>query len=442
MIELDAASRGGGTRPDDRVRRQPTEREFDIQYYIIIARKRWYCFLIPFILILVIGFSIVMSLPAVYIAEGRLLVESQQIPTELVRPTNTATAKERIQIIEQRIMTRENLLTIADKYQVFANRRKIMSGTEVLDLMRAQARMVPFELDQANRRSDTVTIALTISFEHERPDVAMQVANELLTLILNEDARNRARRAQETTNFLAGEVKRLETELGSVEVQITELKRRYTGETMSEKTSIQLALLKAELREKAAVYADAHPDMVRLKKQIAALETFVAKTAQFDSGLDALQNQRAALQKNLENASQKALTARLGESLERAQFSERLEVIEQAIVPQKPNKPNRSKLLALTFALAMAGGIGLIIVVQMLSGAIQGPRDLYGVADAYLLVAIPYIATKKETFRKKLKMAAAVGVGLCSIVIALVSVHLLLRPLDQLWASFLTRLLG
>ena len=414
----------------------------DAWRYIGVFRRRFLYFLLPFALIACVGFSITMLLPAVYVAEGRLLVESQQIPTDLVRSTITATAKERIQVIEQRIMTRENLLSIADKYQIFANRRNTMSGTEVLDLMRARTRMVPFELDQASRRSDTVTIALNISFENERPDIAMQVANELLTLILNEDARNRARRAQETTNFLVGEVKRLETELGSVEGQITELKRRYSGETASEKTAIQLALLKAELQEKAAVYAGAHPDMVRLKKQIAALETLVAKTTQFDSGLDALQNQRAALQKNLENASQKALTARLGESLERAQFSERLEVIEQAIVPQKPTKPNRPKLLAMTFALAIVGGIGLVTIVHMLSGAIQGPRDLYGVADASLLVAIPYIATKKETFRKKLKMAGAVGVGLCSTIIGLISVHLLLRPLDQLWASFLTRLLG
>ena len=339
-------------------------------------------------------------------------------------------------------MTRENLLAIAEKYQIFASRRQVMSGTEVLDLMRTRTRIVPFELDQTRRRSDTVTIALSIGFEYEQPDIAMRVANELLTLILNEDARNRTRRAQETTNFLASEVKRIESELGSIEAQIADFKRRYSGETTSEKTSVQLALLKAELQEKSAVYADAHPDMVRLKRQIGALEKMVAKTAQFDSGLDALQNQRAALQKNLENASQKALTARLGESLERAQFSERLEVIEQAIVPHKPTKPNRPKLLALTLALALFGGIGLVTVVHLLSGAIQGPRDLYGVADAYLLVAIPYIATKKEVFRRKLKMAAAISAGVGSIGVALISVHLLLRPLDQLWVSFLTRLLG
>ena len=72
-----------------------------------------------------------MLLPAVYVAEGKLLVELQQIPTELVRSTITASAKQRIQVIEQRIMTRENLLALADKYQMFAGRRQAMSGTEI-----------------------------------------------------------------------------------------------------------------------------------------------------------------------------------------------------------------------------------------------------------------------------------------------------------------------
>src|SRR5262245_9855511 len=112
MMDSNAASRNGAMRQEERARRAPVEHEFDIWHYIAIARKRFYYLLIPFILILVTGFSIVMLLPAVYLAEGKLLVESQQIPTELVRPTITASAKERIQVIEQRIMTRENLVAI------------------------------------------------------------------------------------------------------------------------------------------------------------------------------------------------------------------------------------------------------------------------------------------------------------------------------------------
>ena len=56
--------------------------------------------------------------------------------------------------------------------------------------------------------------------------------------------------------------------------------------------------------------------------------------------------------KNLEEANRKLMAARLGESLERDQQSERLQVIEQPPLPQKPIKPNRLKLFVLAFFLA------------------------------------------------------------------------------------------
>ena len=58
--------------------------------------------------------------PPTYLSEGKILVESQQIPVDLVKPTVTTASKERIQVIEQRVMTRDNLLAILDKY-LFSN---------------------------------------------------------------------------------------------------------------------------------------------------------------------------------------------------------------------------------------------------------------------------------------------------------------------------------
>ena len=72
---------------------------------------------------------------------------------DLVRPTVTATAAARIQVIEQRVMTRDNLLTIVDKFQVFAEHRNwfggvtTLSGTEALDLARKRAQIKPIELE-------------------------------------------------------------------------------------------------------------------------------------------------------------------------------------------------------------------------------------------------------------------------------------------------------
>src|SRR5262249_26826783 len=143
----------------------------------------------------------------------------------LVRPTVTATARERIQVIQQRVMTRENLLAIMDKYQLFANRRDSLSRSELLDLMRENARIEPLELDQA-RGLGALTIAVTVGLTHQRADIATKVANDLITLLLDEDARNRTNRAMETTKFLAREAQRLESDLGSIDAKILELKRQ------------------------------------------------------------------------------------------------------------------------------------------------------------------------------------------------------------------------
>ena len=340
-----------------------SEQGIDIHRYLAIFRRRILFLAIPFLLVAAVGGAVVMLLPPIYLAEAKILVESQQIPTDLVRPTITATAKERIQVIEQRIMTRDNLMTIIDKFRMFPGRRNTLSNTQLLDLMRERAKFSPYELNPANRAAD-LTIALTIGFEYEDPDVAMRVTNELMTLILAEDARNRAGRAQETTNFLDKEAKKLESDLGSIDGQISEYKQKHNTDSTSDKTSVQLALLMSELEEKSSVFSSTHPDVVRLKRQIEALQKFAAQAAQVQSGLEALQNQRAAIQKQLEAATEKLSAARLGENLERAQFSERLEVLEQAIVPQRPVKPNRPKLLALVLGLAALAAMGTVALVE------------------------------------------------------------------------------
>ena len=83
-------------------------------YYWQLIKRRALYFVIPFILVLPVGLAAAILLPATYLSEGKILVQSQQIPTELVRPTVTSAAQERIQVIEQRTMTRENLLAIID----------------------------------------------------------------------------------------------------------------------------------------------------------------------------------------------------------------------------------------------------------------------------------------------------------------------------------------
>src|SRR3569833_2160739 len=132
-----------------------------------ILKRRFFYFLIPFVLILAGGSVVVMMIPAVYSAEGKILVESQQIPSDLVKPTVSALANERIQVISQRILTRDNLLQIANKYQLFSGRRKRMSGTEMVDWMRENTKIKPVDLmtTQIRQNPNSTTLAFTVGFE-------------------------------------------------------------------------------------------------------------------------------------------------------------------------------------------------------------------------------------------------------------------------------------
>ncbi len=50
-------------------------------YWQLIKRRALY-FIVPFILVLVAGLAVAVLLPATYVSEGKILVQSQQIPHE------------------------------------------------------------------------------------------------------------------------------------------------------------------------------------------------------------------------------------------------------------------------------------------------------------------------------------------------------------------------
>src|ERR1700683_5606773 len=270
------------------IAQQPSQNEqdraIDLSHYIGIFRKRIFYFAIPFVLILIIGFLIGAIQRPIYRAQGKILVEPPAIPTDLVEPTVTAPATERIEVIQQRIMNRDNLLSVVKKFGLFASEQRWMPGTQLLDLMRDRTEIqlvdIDTEISQSKDGKKLATpaaprpnnknpaIAFTISFEYENPELAMKVANEFLTMILNEDVRARTNRATETTQFLAQEVKRLQGGLDSLNAQIFEAKRNAPisevigrGDAALEKFKSQVAVLtamKADLVQKETIYSEAH----------------------------------------------------------------------------------------------------------------------------------------------------------------------------------------
>jgi uncharacterized protein involved in exopolysaccharide biosynthesis len=414
------------------------------QIWGILKRRALYS-VAAFSIVLLLGAFFTAIQRPIYEAQGKVLVESQGIPTDLVRPTVTQTANERIQVIEQRIMTRDNLLALVSKYKMFGREQQWMSATDILDLMRDRTKFELLDINSTLGRPGTSTIAFTIKFQYENPEIATRVANDILTLMLSEDARNRTASATETTTFLTRESQRLQGELAAIEAQIGENRTKATDPTTpfadpSKLQVIELTKLKEELAQKSSTYSAEYPAIKALKKKIAAMEQLIAQTpsaaaAQVNNGIFELQRQEAVTQKNLEETNKKLDAARLGEKLERDQQSERLQVIEQPVQPQKPIKPNKIKLLALSLALAIAAGGGTIFAAEVLDKSIRNSRELLGVTNGRLIVSIPYIATRSETFRQRSRFWLSVGVLLILVVAGVVGFVFFGPPIDPSWIN-------
>ena len=162
-------------------------------------------------------------------------------------------------------MTRDNLVAIADKFQLFPDKRTLMSATELVALVRKQtSRLLPW-ICSWNSSSGPVPRTLP-SFSQSgsnipMPPTATRVANELMTRILNEDLRDRTSRATDTTKFLSREVQRLQGENAALDNKIAQL-RVSQGKPVSSARSDQPSMLdqlKGELVQKNALYSDRHP---------------------------------------------------------------------------------------------------------------------------------------------------------------------------------------
>jgi uncharacterized protein involved in exopolysaccharide biosynthesis len=410
-------------------------------FYWELFKRRWPYFILPFVVIASVGVAGAYLWPPTYMSEGKILVQSQQIPSELVRPTVTSAAQERIQVIQQRTMTRDNLIAIVDKFQLFPEKRSLMSVTELVDLMKKNTKFAPVELQldfKQRSRADNPTIVFSVGFEYPEPDIASRVANELMTRILNEDLRDRTSRATDTTKFLAREVQRLQAEGVALDNKIAQL-RVSQGKPLKSDQPSTLDQLRAELTQKSALYSERHPSIQSLKRQIEALEKTAPAAVGNDpnaaASLDALTAQQEGLQKNLDAASAKLAAARLGENLEKDQQSEKLEVIEQPTVPQQPIKPNRTKIAALAIVAALIAGAGLALLVEISDKAIRRAGDLYSIVDSKLVISIPYIVTAAETRLRRRRMITLVSCSLVLLVGALVGVYFFLPPLDLVMAK-------
>jgi len=190
----------------------------DLKFYISIFLRRLPYFIVIAAFLSAVGIAVASILPPIYRSSASILVEDPQIPENLASTTVPINPIEQIQIIEQRLMTRANILTLADRFDLYADQPGIAASAIIAD-MRGRTQLRPITA----RRGPGATI-IEVSFASEDPREAAEVTNELVTLILQENVELRTGRAGDTLEFFEGEVDRLSGELDRISQRMMSFK--------------------------------------------------------------------------------------------------------------------------------------------------------------------------------------------------------------------------
>jgi polysaccharide biosynthesis transport protein len=163
------------------------------------------------------GIFFAYKLPPVYRAEARLLVESPQIPDELAATTVRSSPEEILLAIEQRLLARENLLQMAEEFQIYDDPLSMLEDVKVEDMRRrVQVTMPPFQ------RS---TGLVTVSFDAATAEQSASVTNALIAQILEQNVEMRTAATGGTLDFFQQEVKRLSEEIALANASILEFEQ-------------------------------------------------------------------------------------------------------------------------------------------------------------------------------------------------------------------------
>lgn len=421
----------------------------------VLRKPLW--FLVPVVLCTAAAWGVVRSMTPVYRASTLVMVEKQKVPADYVKATVTTDIDERLKTIEQQITNRGNLERIITEMDLYPELRREKPIEKVVNQMRRGDLLV-------QRRGDV----FSISFDNEDPVRAAAVANRIAELFIQENLKLREDQAQGTSSFLETELAQTKAKLEQQEARLAAFKRVYMGSLPEQRdanlqavgqlqTKLEInmdALDKAEMRkillqsqlaelqrqadaseqpaapaipsaptrldqlrgeliQLRARYTDRHPDVVRLREEIAALEavesgapvqgitppprpsrprtdpTLTAELQAIAMEIDSLKTERAriladisryqarieavptieqellSLTRDYENIKRsyeelldKRIEARLAENLEKSRQGEQFTILEKAVPPADPHSPNQLAFLAGGLVIGGLFGLG------------------------------------------------------------------------------------
>lgn len=277
-------------------------RELTMDDYLGILRRRLKVILIPTLLAPLVGFAISYGFAPKFSSSSTILVEGPKVPEGYVAPLETDDIGSRIATLEQRALS-------ADRLRPLVENLKLAQGNGVeskIDEIRTNVAIQAVQsvwivaANAPKRKNQGDVPGFVLNYTADNPHEAQSVCSGLADIMIQENLKDRASTARNTSDFLGRQVEEDKRKLDEHDARLADFKKRYIGQLPGdEDNNLKLLMgMNSQLEANTQNLNRAQQDKAYAESMLAQ-QVAGWKASQNTSNPQSLQQQQTTLQAQL-----------------------------------------------------------------------------------------------------------------------------------------------
>jgi polysaccharide chain length determinant protein (PEP-CTERM system associated) len=265
-----------------------------------VLRRYWWILPITTIFLGAVGLGAALVLPKKYTSQTMVLVEQPTVGADYVKPVVTEDLNHRLASMQEQILSRTRLQPIIEKFGLYPSDRDRVHIDDLVDRLRGAVTIKPMAPTPGTESRQLPGFYVDVTFEN--PRTAQQICTEITSMILAQNAGDRQKQVKVTTDFLSQQLEEAKQSLDAQDAKLAQFKRQYLGELPEqEQTNLSILMgMNAQLEANTQALSRAQQDKT-LTESLLSQQEANWKAAQIGQNPDTAEQQLNALQDQLTN---------------------------------------------------------------------------------------------------------------------------------------------
>ncbi len=213
-------------------------RTMSVDDYIGILRRHIWVILVPAVVFCGAAYFVSLKLTKKYESRTTVLVQSQRVPSELVKQLETGDPNERLNSMKEQIMSNSRLQPIVERFGLFSE-PNVSIDARIAELQKVIV-VVPVDTMAGTRSSALPGFRISVTLSD--PHLAQEVCSEITSMFIEQDLKSRESGAANTTTFMSEAVESARARMNDQDAKLAAFKQQYIG-VLPDQESMNLNLL-------------------------------------------------------------------------------------------------------------------------------------------------------------------------------------------------------